>query len=113
MSSRIVAYVTPVAGSAAEHVQKHGLASLRGVPLLSGDKVLYISDSSLDAAIALWSDEPDDLRLRMESRTRLYGAERRNDNMVAWIYLNSVTVMDLPHAPAAVQNSPVPSSNQS
>lgn len=76
--------------SAAEFVQKNGLAALRGVPLCRGGVIVYISDKSLDDAIALWADEPDEVRLRMESKTRLYGAEVRNSNMVSWIYLKTV-----------------------
>jgi hypothetical protein len=78
--------------SAAEFVQKNGLAALRGVPLCRGSEIIYVSDKSLDDAIDLWADEPEEVRLRMESKSRLYGSEVRNHNMVSWIYLKNVTL---------------------
>lgn len=78
---------------ASTFVQIYGLEKIRGVPLQDGDKVVYASDTALDSEIALWGDEDDDtFRMRMESKSRLYGAEERNANMVSWIYLNKVTL---------------------
>lgn len=85
--------------TAAEYVQINGLEALRGMPLQDGSgKVVYVSDTALDAAISLWSDEQDDaFRKRMESKSRLYGAETRNANMVSWIYLKNITVNSMSH----------------
>lgn len=83
--------------TAAEYVQDNGLEAIRGMPLQHGNgKVVYVSDASLDAAISLWSDEQNEVfRKRMESKSRLYGAETRNANMVSWIYLKSMTVCQM------------------
>lgn len=79
--------------SAAFYVQHYGLGAIRGTPLNDGEQLVYVSDASLDEAIALWEDEEDDdYRFRMQSKSRLYGSEVYNDNMVCWIYLHTVTV---------------------
>ena len=80
--------------TANEYVVIHGLEAIRGMPLQDGSRIVYVSDKSLDAAIALWADEGDEaFRKRMQSKTRLYGADVRNANMVHWIYLRQVTVV--------------------
>jgi hypothetical protein len=85
---------SPTPENAADFVQNNGLAALRGHPLyrLSSEaSPVFLSDAAIDAAIALWADEPvKEYRWRMESKSRLYGAEVRNANMVEWVYLNTV-----------------------
>lgn len=76
------AYVPPFAMTITEAIKKHGLEFLRGRAVTDGNRTLYIHDNDLDAAVALWSDEPDKACLQK----RFYGGDERNAAMCVWIY---------------------------
>lgn len=72
-------------------IMQHGLEVLRGKPIDDGSGTpLYISDSDLDAAIALWEDEPENAH----QHRRFYGATVRNANLVRWIYSSQMVEID-------------------
>jgi hypothetical protein len=69
-----------------EAIRRYGLEQLRGRAVFDGPNPVYISDSSLDDAITLWQDEPQNAYLHR----RFYGAETYNANLVRWIYSSAV-----------------------
>lgn len=71
-----------------ETIRLHGLEFLRGRAVTDGTRTLYIHDKDLDAAIALWADEPENAHLQR----RFYGAEARNAEMCEWIYSSYLVV---------------------
>ena len=76
------AYAPEFALTITEAIKLYGLEFLRGRAVTDGHGTLYIHDKDLDAAIALWADEPDKAYLQK----RFYGAEERNAPMCRWIY---------------------------
>ena len=72
-----------------EAIKTHGLEYLRGRPIADGSRRLFIHDDDLNAAIALWADEPENAY----RQRRFYGGESRNAPMCAWIY-GSYTVLE-------------------
>ena len=72
-----------------EAIKKHGLEYLRGRAVTDGSRRLFIHDDDLNAAIALWADEPE----HAYRQRRFYGGDTRNAPMCAWIY-GSYTVLE-------------------
>lgn len=78
----VTVYAPAFAMTITEAIKKHGLEFLRGRAVTDGADPLYIHDKDLDAAIALWSDEPENAYLQK----RFYGGGERNAEMCRWIY---------------------------
>lgn len=81
-----------------EAIQKHGLEFLRGRAITDGLRRLYIHDNDLDAAIALWADEPENAHYQR----RFYGSEERNGNLCVWIYSSYEIAEDTVSGPDAM-----------
>ena len=75
-----------------EAIKQHGLEWLRGRPIADGSHQLFIHDDDLDAAIALWADEPENAY----RQRRFYGGECRNAPMCVWIYGSYLVLADDP-----------------
>lgn len=75
-------YAPPFALTITEAIKLHGLEFLRDRAVTDGNGVLYVHDKDLDAALALWEDEPDQAYLQK----RFYGGAERNAAICQWIY---------------------------
>lgn len=76
---------SPTPGTAAEIVFKHGIRALDGVPLLHGDRVVYVHRNCIERDSELYADDPG-----QAWRCRVYGGTTPDADMVNWIYLNTV-----------------------
>jgi hypothetical protein len=76
----LIAYFWSVQVTITEAIRKHGLESLRGRAVTDGNLKLFISDSSLNDAIELWQDEPENAY----RQKTFYGSELRGDRLNCW-----------------------------
>jgi len=63
-----------------EAIRKHGLEFLRGRVITDGNLKLIIDDKSLDEAIELWQDEPENAY----RQKTFYGWEVGGDRLNCW-----------------------------
>lgn len=77
-----------------EAIKQFGLEYLRGKPIVDGSSIVYIANGSLDDAIDLWADEPEN----QHRHRRFYGAAADNPpDRYSWIYssMQLATASDL------------------
>lgn len=73
----------PTVISIKDAIKLYGLEWLRNRPIQHGPYDVYINDSDLNAAIALWADEPENAF----RNKRFYGSIIKNDpHHCSWIY---------------------------